>query len=116
MNRYDDIFDDDNDKSSLFLNEDYQQYLIEWHKNYGTDKSLLLKDIRNAGFKPIGITVMLCEETFIFETIEECEKAAKMFLPEGWWYDLETFKKERTEYIDMFYSGDETIAANIFWL
>jgi hypothetical protein len=110
---FDDIFLNMPEKD---ISEEYEKYLTEWNKNYGTDKSFLLKDICNAGFKPIGITIMICEETFIFETMEECENAAKMFLPEGWWYDIESFKKARTEYVKTFYEDDVTKAPKVYWL
>ena len=46
----------------LFDDSDYAE-----HDAYGTPESHLLKKIKEAGFKPIGITVVLCEETFIFK-------------------------------------------------
>jgi len=58
---------------------------------YGTDKSDFLQQIIAAGFRPIYITVMICEETFVFATQEECDQAFAHFqhTNEGWWYSLD---------------------------
>ena len=72
----------------------YDEYQDEMNENpsaYGTPDSMLLKMVREAGFKPVGITTMMCEETFIFKGNAEADKAAKMFMPEGWWYGLSGF-------------------------
>lgn len=95
------------------FNEDDLQ---EIHNGYGTPNSVLLKSIREAGFKPIGITVVICEETFIFKGKEEAEAAAKMFLPEGWWYDFGSWEDTRKEYVKEFYGGDEEAAPLVYWL
>lgn len=55
----------------------------------GTPKSGVLKFIISQGFNPVGITYMMGEETFIFQTIEECNEAADIFMPYGWWYSLD---------------------------
>lgn len=86
------------------------------HDAYGTPNSELLQKVREAGFKPIAITVMLCEETFVFKGKEETQKAANMFLPEGWWYDFGSFEDSRKEYIKDVYRGDEDAAPMVYWL
>jgi hypothetical protein len=53
--------------------------------------------IRSKGFNPIGVSVMMFEDTFVFETIEEAKQAGKVCegasLPNdrlaGWWYGKE---------------------------
>lgn len=96
------------------INDDEQ--MIEYQSNYGTPNSMLLKAIIAAGFKPIGITVMICEETFIFKNKIDAEAAAKQFLPEGWWYDVSSFIDSRNAYVKEIYGGDEDLAPTIYWL
>lgn len=86
------------------------------HDTYGTPNSPLLKKVREAGFKPIAITVMMCEETFIFKGKWDAEAAGKMFLPDGWWYDLSSFIDSRKEYVKKMYEGDESVASHVYWL
>jgi hypothetical protein len=88
----------------------------EEHLNFGTDKSFLLKKVREAGFKPNGITILMCEETFIFKGSDEANKAWELFKPEGWWYDLNSWNKTREEYVNKNYYGDEELAPTIYWL
>lgn len=96
---------------------------IKWHEEhpdhkdrYGTDRSYWLQSIREAGFNPVGITVMLCEETLIMETREELELACKKFSPEGWWYTLDDWQKARSEYVEEFYSGKYSEAPRVYCL
>lgn len=84
--------------------------------NYGTPDSDLLDAVIQAGFKPIGITVLMCEETFIFKSKQEAEEAAEIFLPEGWWYDIGSWVETRQQYIDDIYEGDTELAPKIHWL
>ena len=95
---------------------EYEEFDYEEFDNVGTPNSALLKKIKQAGFKPIGITIVMCEETFIFKGKTEAENAAKEFLPEGWWYDLIGFEETRQEYVKKFYDGNEEIAPTIYWL
>lgn len=87
---------------------------------YGTDQSELLKEIQAAGFNPIAITVMICEETFVFETEAEAIAAHKaMDTNEGWWYGLDgkyPWKKTWEDYVRDHYEGDETKASKVYWL
>lgn len=83
---------------------------------YGTPNSSLLMKVKKAGFNPVGITVMLCEETFIFKGSKEAEDAAKVFLPEGWWYDFSSWVESRNEYVRNIYHGDEDLAPTVYWL
>jgi hypothetical protein len=90
---------------------------------YNTDKSNSLKIIREAGFNPIGITVMICEETFIFNTDEEAIKAHEYFeknpvkdVIQGWWYGLVDFELARQKYVLDMYEGIESDAPTIYWL
>lgn len=97
---------------------------IETEENYyNTDKSVSLKTIRDAGFNPIGITVMICEETFIFNTDEEAQKAFEYFeknpvkdVIQGWWYGLVDFELARQKYVLDMYEGIEADAPTIYWL
>lgn len=90
------------------------------HETYGTDKSEFLKEVQDAGFSPIGITIMTCEETLIFKTEKEAKEAfVKMDTNEGWWYGMdgeESWEKTRKEYVDEVYNGDENKAPKIYWL
>jgi hypothetical protein len=99
---------------------DEQRKWMDEHPNYneryGTDKSFFLEEIRAKGFNPIGITVMIAEETIIFETKEETDAAAKMFLPEGWWYSIDDWGKTRSEYIDKFYKDNTSKAPIVYCL
>ena len=85
-------------------------------KKYGTPDSYFLEIIRQAGFNPIGITVMTCEETFIFETEEERTKAAEQFLPEGWYYIRDEWDETRTWYVNDMYNSIEEDAPKVYWL
>ena len=96
-----------------FFDNDYH---IERVHKYGTPDSLFLKEVRDAGFKPIAITVMICEETLVFKTEEEAQRAADKFLPEGWWYGLSAFDVSREEYVKEMYGGDEDQAPIVYWL
>ncbi len=90
---------------------------------YGTDKSESVEKLRNAGFNPIGITNMLCEETFIFNTDEEAQKAFEYFeknpvgdVIQGWWYGIVEFEFSRQEYVLCLCDGIEEDAPAIYWL
>jgi len=76
------------------------------HK-YGTATSYSLKLIKEQGFNPIGITIMMCEETFIFETSEESAKAHQACqvdnnIADGWWYGKDDFEMALIDYEDQF--------------
>lgn len=86
------------------------------HQKYGTPDSHLLKKVRAAGFKPIGITVVMCEETFIFKGEPEAKEAAEQFLPKGWWYGFGAWEDTRLEYVKKFYGSVEENAPIIYWL
>lgn len=88
----------------------------DFNERYGTEKSYWLDDIREAGFNPIGITVMTCEETIILATKEEVKKAWEIFKPEGWWYSADQWKEARKEYVDGAYKGVEADAPKVYCL
>lgn len=88
----------------------------DYNERYGTDKSYWLEQIKEKGFKPVGITVMACEETIIMETKEEIERAWEIFKPEGWWYTVDQWKKTRKEYVEGAYNGVEEDAPKVYWL
>ncbi len=98
-------------------------------EKYATDKSDAISIIREAGFNIIGITIMCCEETFIFSTPEEAENAYEYFeenieqnfsnhryMPDGWWYGLIDFQIERMKYVLDIYDGVDSEAPKIYWL
>lgn len=89
---------------------------MSMYNDYGTLSSELLDDVRKAGFKPIGITVMMCEETFIFKGKKEANDAADMFMPEGWWYDFNSYIEAREQYVKENYGGSEESAPMVYWL
>ena len=83
---------------------------------FNTDKSYSLVLIRELGFNPIGISTLMCEETFIFETKEESLKAHQLCqiekkVADGWWYGKEDFLIAKKEYEDDM--GYEVI---VYWL
>lgn len=88
------------------------------NRTYGTDKSELLKKVQAAGFRPIAITVMICEETFVFKTEKESHEAYKaMDTNDGWWYGLDgkyPWDKTWKEYVDKSYDGDESKAPKVY--
>lgn len=88
----------------------------DYNERYGTDKSYWLEQIKAKGFKPVGITVMTCEETIIMETKEEIEKAWEIFKPEGWWYTIDQWEETRTKYIKDMYNGVEEDAPLVYCL
>ena len=91
----------------------FQDMLYEQGYRYNTDKSYSLKLLNDAGHFPIGITTMMCEETFIFNTEKEATKAWKSGVlgNDGWFYGKKSFKKALEQYEkDMGYKNE------IFWL
>jgi len=81
-----------------------------------------LQHIIDAGFKPIGVSQMAGEDTFIFRHKDEAHKAYEemeqkyMFKPwspdndsdgcvQGWWYGFGDFIKAAEEYEDEFVNG-----------
>lgn len=90
--------------------------LYEISDNYGTPNSVLLKAVREAGFKPIGITVLMCEETFIFKDKMQATAAWEIFKPEGWWYGFGDWEETRQQYVKDIYGGNEEDAPIIYWL
>ena len=93
--------------------EAYHRWMEENGYSYNTDKSYSLKLLNDAGHFPIGITTMMCEETFIFKTEKEADKACESGVlgNEGWFYGKKAFKKALEQYEkDMGYKNE------IFWL
>ena len=91
----------------------FQDMLYEQGYRYNTDKSYSLKLLNDAGYFPIGLTTMICEETFIFKTEKEADKACESGVlgNEGWFYGKKAFKKALEQYEkDMGYKNE------IFWL
>lgn len=83
--------------------EAYHRWLEENGYEWNTPKSISIKILKDNGFNPIGITWYGCEETFIFETQEELNRAHKKCQMEdhtvdGWWYTIEGAKKYNIEY------------------
>lgn len=67
--------------------------------------------LREHGFNPIGVTVMACEDTFIFETPEEATAAYELLEVEknlviGWFYGKEAFEEEKLVYLEQFPDAD----------
>jgi len=95
--------------------------------NYGTPNSPLLKDLQAAGFKVLAITIMVCEETFVFQTKEEVDAAVEwvnrpdsIWKNEGWWYALEDdecpWDQTLTEYREQYYKNELENAPKVYWL
>lgn len=77
--------------------------------------------IRSNGFNPIGVSQIMLEDTFIFETDEEAEKAFNLLEKEGdssgkkivgWWYGKESFLEEKKWYEEQW--EDTTVL--VYWL
>lgn len=96
--------------------DDFEKEKAMKKNTYGTDKSWMLNELIKAGHKPLAITVMACEETFVFETEAEIEKARKGWGNEGWWYTKEEFPATREWYVKEFYKGVEKDAPKVYWL
>lgn len=87
---------------------------------YGTDRSEMLLDMIASGHKPIGITVMACEETFIFANDEDMGAALEWSKSEwgneGWWYVLDEWQATRDWYLEGHYKGNEGDAPKVYWI
>ncbi len=64
-----------------------------------------LEILKSAGYKPIAVTTMMCENTFVFETQDEANRAFLQFEKHpqgecisGWWYGREDFSKALDDY------------------
>ena len=76
----------------------------------------LYKRVVAAGFKPIGMTVMMGEETFIFKSSEEAKEAWARFMPDGWWYGFSDFIDAEKRYLkDLSDIGIHDKQLNILW-
>jgi hypothetical protein len=91
----------------------FQDILYEQGYRYNTDKSYSLKLLNDAGHFPIGITIMMCEETFIFKTEKEANKAwkSRVLGNDGWFYGKRNFQKALEQYEKNMGHKNE-----IFWL
>lgn len=80
--------------------EAYQRWLEENGYEWNTPKSISIKILKDNGFNPIGITCYGCEETFIFNTREELNRAHKKCqnTVDGWWYTKRQAKENNIEY------------------
>lgn len=93
-------------------------YLEDLHKQgkiFGTDTSITLETVREAGFKPVGICWYGGEETLIFKTQKEAKSAYKKLEKEerklcAWWYSKKDFLKEIEEDEDWYKPS------KIYWL
>lgn len=83
---------------------------------YGTNNSTLLKDIIRSGYNPVGITIMMSEEVFIFTDENEAKLAASKFTPEGFWYGMYEWVDTYREYVDSFYGGEIDKSSNVYIL
>ena len=64
-----------------------------------------LEILKSAGYKPVAVTTMMCENTFVFETKDEADRAFLQFEKHpqgeyisGWWYGREDFKQGLENY------------------
>ena len=90
-----------------------QRWLEEQGYEWNTDKSYSLKLLNEAGYFPIGICYLACEETFIFKTEKEAQKAWKSRILgyEGWWYGKKNFLKYLEEY-----ERDFETKVKVYWI
>lgn len=65
-----------------------------------------LRIIKSYGFNPIGVSVMICEETYIFNSDDEACAAHELlegmlnrnYGVDGWWYGKDAFFEASEEY------------------
>ena len=74
-----------------------------------------LEIIRSSGFKPIAVTQMMFEDTFVFETDKESTEAYNLLEVKdetvvGWWYGREDFLEEVRDY------EKDGVKVLIYWL
>ena len=88
--------------------------------------------IREQGFKPIAVTQMELEDTFVFETDEEADRAYNRlegplgYKPEGlehkvvgWWFGKESFLKSVENYekeANTDRTDEKELKMKIYWL
>lgn len=71
-------------------------------KNYNHNKPLEyfeidIQELKAAGYEPIAVSYIYCEEVFVFDTNETATKALHVFNESvnqchyGWWYGKEEF-------------------------
>lgn len=117
-----DILDSITPEEQIKIDKNIEKHIeyLDAHPNYnlyyGTIKSYFLQDVISKGIKPIGITVMMCEETLIYETQEELDKSWELFKPEGFHYLKENWEQVRKQYVDDIYNGVDDDAPTVFWL
>lgn len=90
-----------------------QRWLEEQGYEYNTDKSYSLKLLSDAGYFPIGIATIACEESFIFKTEKEADIAwkSRVLGNDGWWYGKRNFLKYLEEY-----QKDMKTEVKIYWI
>lgn len=77
-----------------------------------------LNKLRAAGYNPIAVTQLYCEESFVFETTSEALEALLVFnksekeCHHGWWYGKEEFVKSVENY-EQQYPDTKVL---IYWL
>jgi len=87
----------------------------------------ILKILYKYNHYPIGITTMMCEDTFIFDSKEEASKGFKEMesneriakgvnCVQGWWYGKSEWPKVREEYIEKAYDREEDDAPSVHWI
>lgn len=77
--------------------------------------------LKSNGYNPIAVTQMFMENTFVFETDKEANKAYVQFeqnhkndnLIVGWWYGRESFKQAVAEYES---NNDGYSFVKIYWI
>jgi len=95
----------DKDRGSYewFVNETKDAPLYHIDRTLDTFQEDIDK-IKSFGFNPIGVTQLMLEETFIFETDEEAKLAFETLEGGkkgvvGWWYGKDSFEKAKEDYI-----------------
>lgn len=82
------------EENLAILREQHEQGYI-----YGTNTSPSLKILKEHGYEPTAICIIMCEETFVFKTQEEADRGYKEMeqeksLVDGWWYGEVAFEEE----------------------
>lgn len=80
---------------------------------------IYIDKIKEFGFKPIAYTVMICEDTFVFETSEQAQAAYTQMEEinkgddnvQGWYYGWDEFLKTLDQY-----KQTHGYINNVYWI
>lgn len=115
MDKHNKIIESEEFKTRFQKHIDFIEMVSDGGYVWNTPTSYSLKVLREYGYKPIGITTMMCEETFIFETQEEASRAYEdLEVDKG---EIDGFFYGRTAFIHAMeeYQKDYETELTIYW-